>query len=241
GPSTIRPIYDFAVQQGITFSASIHRLAEFADRIPAATLRTLQGLVTDTLAAAARHRQEEADADASANRTSGDLVATVRAVAEDEIAEEERRDAVVAKLEEIIVASGAIMVPDLLLSVAIGREALEPELDPDAVNILTMHKAKGLSADAVIIIAAEDEILPQGNAASAIADDRRLLYVSMTRARHELFVTYSGRRTGQQMHTGRNLGDPRRRLTQFLKNSPLRSENGETFIDTKVRADQKAT
>ena len=162
GLSTIHPIYDFAVQEGITFSAAIHRMPEFAARIPATTLRSLQTVVASTLATAARHRQEEDDASASEERTPEGLVQTVRAVAGSEIAEGDRRDPVVAKLEEIITASGATTIQDLLLSVAIGREALEPELDQDSVNILTMHKAKGLSADAVFIVAAEDEIVPQG-------------------------------------------------------------------------------
>lgn len=240
GPSTTRPIYDFAIQEGIAFSAAIHRLPEFADRIPAATLRTLQGLVANTLATGARHRAEVPNVAADEDRTPEDLVAMVQVIAESEIAEEEKRDEVVTKLEEIIATSEATTISDLLLSVAIGREALEPELDQDAVNILTMHKAKGLSADAVFIVAAEDEILPQADVASAVADDRRLLYVSMTRARHELFITYSGRRAGQQVHTGRNSGDPRRQLTRFLRNSPLRAQNGEIFVDDKVNAAQEA-
>jgi DNA helicase-2/ATP-dependent DNA helicase PcrA len=150
----------------------------------------------------------------------------IYAVAADEIPSEEERVAVLSKIEEIITATGATSLQDLLLAVAVGLEGLEPELEENRVNILTMHKAKGLSADVVFVMVAEDEVIPQRETARAVDDDRRLLYVSMTRARHRLYLTYASRRTGQQVHTGREPGNPIRRLTRFLRNGPLTPENG---------------
>lgn len=118
------------------------------------------------------------------------------------------------------------------MAIAVGRDDLEPEIDQNAVNILTMHQAKGLSADAVFVIAAEDEILPYEEKESAKADDRRLLYVSMTRARKMLFVTFSGRRAGAQVHSGRNSGHPQRSLTRFLRNSSVQTHSGEQFVES---------
>jgi superfamily I DNA/RNA helicase len=64
------------------------------------------------------------------------------------------------------------------------------------IRIMTHHGAKGLEADVVVIAGAADQIIP-GMAASAPAqaqlqreEQRRLLYVSITRAKRELVVSW---------------------------------------------------
>jgi len=116
-------------------------------------------------------------------------------------------------------------VSDLLLALTSSFSADEQELTADKVNILTMHKAKGLSADVVFIVGAEKQFLPGRSIGLAAEDERRLLFVSLTRARHELNITYCQRRLDQQMWTGSESGTPRRELTPFLKDSPLKAEN----------------
>jgi superfamily I DNA/RNA helicase len=81
---------------------------------------------------------------------------------------------------------------------------------------MTMHSAKGLTAEAVIVAACEDELIPGAGLTQREFDDqRRLLYVSLTRAQHHLFVTFAARRVGQQSH--RLQVPPQRTLTQFLR------------------------
>lgn len=90
--------------------------------------------------------------------------------------------------------------------------------DPvDRVRIMSMHSAKGLTADAVIIAACEDEQIPGPDKAKrAVDDQRRLLYVSLTRARHYLFVTYATSRPGEQTYRLKG-APPRRTYTSFLR------------------------
>lgn len=60
------------------------------------------------------------------------------------------------------------------------------------VRILTMKKAKGLQADYVFIVGLENNILPRIDANKLEKEeDSRLLYVSMTRAKKELFLLHS--------------------------------------------------
>jgi superfamily II DNA helicase RecQ len=63
------------------------------------------------------------------------------------------------------------------------------------VNLLTYHRAKGLEFDAVFLPRLEEKELParQAKTEEAVQEERRLLYVGMTRARRHLYLTWAGR------------------------------------------------
>jgi len=65
--------------------------------------------------------------------------------------------------------------------------------EDDALILSTVHSAKGKEWDAVFVIHAADGVFPMARAAvddAQIDEERRLLYVAMTRARDHLYVTY---------------------------------------------------
>jgi DNA helicase II / ATP-dependent DNA helicase PcrA len=65
--------------------------------------------------------------------------------------------------------------------------------DGRGVHLLTYHRAKGLEFDAVFLPALEERELPvrQAKSEEAVAEERRLLYVGITRAKRHLAVTWS--------------------------------------------------
>jgi DNA helicase-2/ATP-dependent DNA helicase PcrA len=124
---------------------------------------------------------------------------------------------------------------DLLVSLQSANLDLEPEITQGSVNVLTMHKAKGLTADAVIVLAAEDEHIPGRQIREpGLGDERRLLFVSLSRARHILIITYCESRIHQQKNFGRNPGHPERTLTTFLRNTPLHPSPGPVYIQQRA-------
>jgi DNA helicase-2/ATP-dependent DNA helicase PcrA len=78
------------------------------------------------------------------------------------------------------------------------RAAAEAEGTGGGVNLLTYHRAKGLEFDAVLLPAVEEGLLPirQATTPEEVAEERRLLYVGLTRARVHLWLSWAARRAG---------------------------------------------
>jgi DNA helicase-2/ATP-dependent DNA helicase PcrA len=79
----------------------------------------------------------------------------------------------------------------------------QPERSGDAVTLATFHAAKGLEWPVVFVAGLERGFVPVGHADSpeAFAEERRLLYVALTRAERELHCSWAERRTfGPRTH-----------------------------------------
>ena len=70
--------------------------------------------------------------------------------------------------------------------------------EEDAVVLMSMHAAKGLEFNLVFIAGAEEGIFPSARSMAEmeeLEEERRLMYVAITRAKKELYITVTGRRT----------------------------------------------
>jgi len=70
---------------------------------------------------------------------------------------------------------------------------LDADKSSDSVTIATIHSAKGLEFDVVFIIGLEEGILPSSRSLDdegAVEEERRLMYVAITRARKRLFLSF---------------------------------------------------
>jgi len=95
-------------------------------------------------------------------------------------------------------------------------EEHDDETAPEAVSLMTLHAAKGLEFDIVVLAGFEDGLLPHANSRDepeALEEERRLAYVGMTRSRKWLAMTRARSRFlfGTRMQT---------RPSRFLEELP---------------------
>lgn len=91
---------------------------------------------------------------------------------------------------------------DNILGEFLAQVALVSDLDetPDAENavtLMTLHAAKGLEFDLVFLAGLEEGIFPHSrslNNLTEMEEERRLMYVGVTRAKQKLHITYAKRR-----------------------------------------------
>ncbi len=124
-------------------------------------------------------------------------------------------------LERLIQADDATDAPAYLDELE-RRRAAERAGSADGVDLLTYHRAKGLEWDAVVLPALEDGLLPLRQAFdddAALDEERRLLYVGITRARRYLALSWAAERETRGRTT-------RRQPSRFLADLRPRSTSG---------------
>src|SRR5437870_2201462 len=104
-----------------------------------------------------------------------------------------------------------------LISNIDAEPALDQTTDTEAVNLSSVHQAKGLEYHTVFVIWLTDGMFPSTRSLEtrdAIEEERRLVYVAITRARDELYLTYP------HMRLSGGFGDIFQRPSRFLKEIP---------------------
>jgi DNA helicase-2/ATP-dependent DNA helicase PcrA len=92
--------------------------------------------------------------------------------------------------------SGEIMSPLAAFLTHAALEAGDNQADAgaDAIQLMTVHSAKGLEFDCVFITGLEEGLFPHENSAAdrdGLEEERRLMYVAITRARKRLYLSFS--------------------------------------------------
>jgi DNA helicase-2/ATP-dependent DNA helicase PcrA len=136
---------------------------------------------------------------AAPGRTFAEQLSDLEAAAVE--AGEERRehiDALARLAREYLAVEGTLGSLDGFLSyliTALRSEAPEPQ--SDAVELITFHRSKGLEFHSVFVTGLERGLVPIAHADTPAerAEERRLLYVALTRAEQVLHLSYARQRT----------------------------------------------
>lgn len=91
-----------------------------------------------------------------------------------------------------------------------------------------MASAKGLTVEATLVAAVENDVIFRPGA--DVHEERRLLYVALTRAKKSVFATWAQRRTGPTARAGGGRAMTHRSDSDLLHGGPVQSEDGPAFI-----------
>ena len=140
---------------------------------------------------------------------------------------------------------GLISLEDFLLEISLINDVEEYKDDPNRINLMTVHSVKGLEFNHVFVIGLEEGIFPHMNSlmeSNEIEEERRLMYVAITRAKDDLYLVNARRRTlfgNEQINpTSRFLAEINKDLIENEqeeeKKEEAKVEVGEMFREEEV-------
>lgn len=116
----------------------------------------------------------------------------------------EKAQARLENLEELVTACKTFVVPDeaeemtplaaFLAHASLEAGETQADTDQDAVQMMTIHTAKGLEFPLVFMAGVEEGMFPSqmtNDEPGRMEEERRLCYVGMTRAMQKLYITYA--------------------------------------------------
>lgn len=92
---------------------------------------------------------------------------------------------------------GEVSLADFLLEISLVADSEEYKDDPNRLTLMTVHAVKGLEFSYVFLAGLEEGIFPHRNSMDTLAEleeERRLMYVAITRAKDKLFITSAKKR-----------------------------------------------
>ncbi|TGK14177.1 damage-inducible protein [Leptospira fletcheri] len=111
------------------------------------------------------------------------------------------------------------------------------EKEDNRIQLLTIHQSKGLEFESVYVVGLEEGILPNGRISSeenSVDEERRLMYVAMTRAKVHLCLTGAAnrRKFGEQLSSepSRFLKEISPETLDWLSNEETRQQETEDFL-----------
>lgn len=129
--------------------------------------------------------------------------------------------------------SGIYDLPTFLENILLVSDRGQYKENSEAVNIMTLHSAKGLEFKVVFILGMEEGIFPHSRSfesQSELEEERRLCYVGITRAKSKLYLLSARNRTIYGKTSGTIESRFIKEIEPDLMNSNVQKDNKETKI-----------
>ncbi|MCX7958292.1 MAG: UvrD-helicase domain-containing protein [Deltaproteobacteria bacterium] len=138
--------------------------------------------------------------------------------------------------------SEPLLLSQFLESISLMSDIDKASLSSGTVSLMTIHSAKGLEFPVVFIAGFEENLIPHYRSVldeDELAEERRLLYVAITRAKEKLFLSYAKER----FQAGLPLSRRRSRFFEELPVAlftflPVKALNRDTLFDHKQRREE---
>ncbi len=191
GPATEAALQAYADRMGMTLRDSLLDAAALGlgPKVTAAIVDL--GTVLDEVSRAAESGAPADILTELLNRTGYHTALKTSGDAQDE-ARAENLEELVSQTKEFRTVNPTGTLVEFLTGIALFAAADEIDDHDGSVSIMTLHTAKGLEYDAVFLTGIEEDLLPHrisANEAGGLAEERRLFYVGITRARKRLYLS----------------------------------------------------
>jgi DNA helicase-2/ATP-dependent DNA helicase PcrA len=200
GDASLERVQTYAVAEGLHLFDALSRAAEVPE-LPRGAADRIAAFVALVERHRARFAQGKLAEAARALVAEVDLYGHARASVQSLEAGQRKVDAIDGILRSLEAHEQRTARPSLatwLARLALDSRAEEDPAPDGGVSLMTLHSAKGLEFPIVFLVGAEEDLLPcagiQGEARD-MAEERRLAYVGLTRARERLYVTRAAART----------------------------------------------
>ncbi len=130
------------------------------------------------------------------------------------------------------------MLGNFLSQVALVSDVDEVKDEEESVTLMTLHAAKGLEFPVVFMVGMEDGIFPHGRSIafgvsnSELEEERRLMYVGITRAKEKLYLTHAKSRKVW----GNYQTNPKSRFLDEIPTSLIEEDNAQKITSDKYSA-----
>ncbi len=198
GPTSQKAVEDFAAEKGISIFQALNR----ADEIETLTPKAKKSLLALAKLIDFLHSHKE---EYSVSRLLEEIIENTGYLL---YLKEDRKGDAQSRIENVreLATVTALFdenadektLPAFLEQVALMTDLDSLDTNSDAVKLMTLHSAKGLEFPVVFIVGLEEGIFPHSRSMDTneeLAEERRLCYVGMTRAKEELHLVYANQRT----------------------------------------------
>jgi DNA helicase-2/ATP-dependent DNA helicase PcrA len=186
------PLLVKARELGGKFSAFVQLIDHLREKKQSLSLADLVALVIEDSGLVTQYRGEKDGEDRVNNLQ--ELISAAKFFVEESTKNEVEDEALSDEVGELT---------RFLSNAALESGDVDSDVHERVVHLMTVHSAKGLEFKIVFVTGLEEGLFPHENSQSepnGLEEERRLMYVAITRARERLFLSWAGSR---QMH-GRN-------------------------------------
>lgn len=200
GETTVNKLMRCAIDNQVSIWSVIDNVQDYSIGLNSGTVKKLAGfreLLRGFMDMASKNRADEV---ASAIIRETKLISSlITDKTPESISKQENLaelDAVVKEFVETRIQEGSedITLSDFLGNVSLSTDQDKEDSPTESVTLMTVHAAKGLEFGNVIIVGVEEELFPSSMSSDTlqqIEEERRLLYVAITRAKSNCVITYA--------------------------------------------------
>ena len=197
GYQTIEKIVNYQQKHGISFFQGLQHIDDIKNMSTATKKRIKEFVSMIERSIQLRDQMDLYEFVLMVVRDSGYLESLGQDKTEKEYARRKNVEELLISIKDYVRQRPETTLQDYLEDVSLRSDIDEWNASCERVNVMTLHNAKGLEFDYVFITGLEDGLIPHYKSQyeeKQYEEERRLLYVGITRARKKLFLSYAQQR-----------------------------------------------